>query len=187
MGEPKQLLPLGSKSLLRRAAEHALGSVCRPVVVVTGALSALTRAEIADLPVSVIDNPAWASGMGSSIRAGVAEIVERRGDTTTAIVITVCDQPFVTTEIIDELVAARRRTDAGIVASEYGGTLGVPALFDRRHFAELLAADDASGAKRIIARHLADVHRLPFAHGAFDIDTPEDYERLKNIAAFTSA
>lgn len=180
MGEPKQLLEFDGRSFLRRAATEALRSACRPIVVVVGANAAQVRAEVSGLEVLVVENPWWAAGMSRSLRAGVAELVKHDG--VGAVLVMLCDQPFVTAAVVGDLVAAYRSTGKTIVASEYGGSCGVPALFARTHFAELIALDDAGGAKGMIAAHAAEVTRLSFPKGEVDIDTPEDYRRLRGEA-----
>jgi molybdenum cofactor cytidylyltransferase len=97
-----------------------------------------------------------------------------------AVVLMLCDQPFVTRDIITGLVRAFHETDSSIVASSYGDSFGVPALFDKVHFAELAALKGDAGAKRIIQKHLRKVHLLPFAEGKIDIDTREDFARLQS-------
>ena len=64
------------------------------------------------------------------------------------------------------------------MASSYSNTLGVPALFDRSYFEELLRLNDESGAKSIILANRERVAELPFPEGKIDIDTVEDYERF---------
>lgn len=181
LGRPKQLLPYRGRSLLRHAAETAVGSTCRPILVVIGAHAAELAGEVSDLPVHVVENPRWPRGMGTSLRAGL-EALEAVGPEVGAVVITLCDQPLLSTAIIDSLVRAHRDSGRPIVASEYGGVLGAPALFDRILFGELLTPKDAGGAKEIIARHRADVCSVPFPGGAIDIDTPQDYEGLCGTA-----
>jgi molybdenum cofactor cytidylyltransferase len=95
-----------------------------------------------------------------------------------AIILLVCDQPFVETRTIKGLIELRKKTKKAIVASGYSGTLGVPALFDRLLFGELLALRDDSGAKPIILRDPERVAQFSFPEGAIDIDTTEDYEKL---------
>ena len=90
----------------------------------------------------------------------------------------VCDQPFVDAKTIEELIALRAKTEKTIVASSYSDTLGVPALFDRSCFQELLALNDASGAKAIILSNRERVAEFPFPQGKIDIDTVEDLEQL---------
>jgi len=75
------------------------------------------------------------------------------------------------------------REDSGkpIVASRYARTLGVPALFDRTCFEALLALPDESGAKTLIDSRAGDVAEIEFEHGAIDIDTPADLERVNEL------
>jgi molybdenum cofactor cytidylyltransferase len=181
MGAPKQLLDLGGHSMVRHAANAALASVCRPVVVVVGANGEKVRAELDGLPVRVVENGDWARGMGTSVRAGVAAL---DGTWVDAAVLMLCDQPFVTGSVIDALVDAHRGTGRPVAASEYAGSLGVPALFHRSLFPELRAIGPAAGAKQVLARRAAgEVAAVPFAAGAEDVDTPADYQRIAGSAA----
>ncbi|MFC7666147.1 NTP transferase domain-containing protein [Hymenobacter humi] len=97
MGQPKQLLPYRGRTLLRHAAETAVATGCRPVVLVTGAVHDALAAEIADLPIQVIHNPEWKTGMASSIRAGVIAAAQFQP---TAYLIMLSDQPLVTPELL---------------------------------------------------------------------------------------
>ena len=182
MGEPKQLLMYEGKSLLRRATETALQSACRPVVVVLGAHSDRLRDEVSDLPVVVVENPGWSEGMGASIRAGVAAL-QSAAEEVEAAVLMFCDQPLITPRIVDELTAVYGKTCPLAVASEYGGTCGVPALFSRRLFSELNSLEGAEGAKQIIKRHRGRVLCIAVPEGVMDVDTPADYERLEKLIA----
>lgn len=177
LGWPKQLLHYRGRSLLRHVAETAAGSVCRPIVVVLGAHAAKLEAELRGLPVRVVVNLLWRAGMATSLRRGV-EALEAGEEFIAAVVITLCDQPLVTASAIDALVHAYRSVGRPIVASAYAGILGVPALFDRSLFPELLALEGEEGARRIIARHAEDVRGVPFPEAVLDIDTPEDCEKL---------
>lgn len=179
LGTPKQLLPYEGKSLLRHAAETALASSCRPLVVVLGSNPAPLRLELEGLPVHCVENPDWEQGMGSSIRAGMKALLAASGPEREAALFMLCDQPHVSAALIDALIAAYRQTVSPLVASEYGGTLGVPALFDRSLFSELSLLNGAEGAKQILQRHRAQAIGIPFPKGTVDIDTPEDYLRLK--------
>ena len=99
-----------------------------------------------------------------------------------AIVLLVCDQPFVDAALIQQLIALRAQTKKAIVASSYSETLGVPALFDRSCFEELLALDDKRGAKAIILSNPERVTELPFPQGKIDIDTIEDWKNFETLA-----
>jgi molybdenum cofactor cytidylyltransferase len=177
MGRPKQLLTFRGQTLVRRAALAALNAGCAPVVVVTGAHAEQTMNELRDLRVREVLNNLWETGMASSVRAGVEAITEADARTE-AIVLMLCDQPYVTSDVIANLVAAHRATLSPVVASEYGGSFGVPALFGRSVFAELAQLEGEAGAKQVIKRHAARAHFVPFPEGETDVDTPLDFARL---------
>ena len=179
MGVPKQLLQFGGETMLRRAASVALKAGCRPVVVVTGANAAAARKALRGLDVREAENQQWESGISSSVRVGIEALVTVNPQAA-AVVLMLCDQPFVTPEIIARIVAAHIETGRSIVASRYGGTYGVPALFGKVHFAELATLEGAAGAKQVIQKHLPKVYLLPFPEGEIDIDTPDDLARLQS-------
>jgi molybdenum cofactor cytidylyltransferase len=177
MGIPKQTLQFRGKSLLRRAALAALGAGCSPVVVVTGAHSEQSRREFEGLAVREALNADWETGMASSIRAGVEGLLSANPDALAAVLL-LCDQPHVTADVISGLVAAHRATGSAIVASTYGGSFGVPALFGRALFGELARLEGVAGAKQVIKRYASEAHFLPFRGGEVDVDTPDDFSRL---------
>jgi molybdenum cofactor cytidylyltransferase len=173
LGTPKQLLTFRGETLVRRAAKAALESVCDRVVLVVGNHAQQMRREIGDLPVSVVENESWRSGISSSIRAGLEQISSPDG-----VVIALCDQPFITAAVLNELISTHRKTGRTIVASSYGTTRGVPAFFAAELFTELASLTKDEGARRIIASHPEKLATVDFPQGAIDIDTPEDHARL---------
>jgi len=176
MGSPKQLLDVGGSPMLRRAAQSALASRCRPVVVVCGASAATVSRAVADLDVQVVRNADWEQGIGTSIRCGIEAISMSDVD---AVVLALADQPLLTAGAFDRLVGTWRSTGVPIVASEYGDTLGVPALFDRSFFADLLALPPDQGCKVLVMRQpAAALGRCPCPEAEIDIDTPDEYARL---------
>ena len=177
MGSPKQALQFRGASLLRRAALAALGAGCRPVIVVTGAHAELSRLEFEGLDVREALNTRWETGMASSVRAGVEALVDADPDTAAAVFM-LCDQPHVTAEVIRGLVAAHLVTGRPVIASTYGESFGVPALFGRTLFAELARLEGSSGAKEVIRSHAPEAHFLTFRGGEVDVDTPDDFSRL---------
>lgn len=179
MGIPKQLLPYRGRSLVRHAVEAALGSTCRPVLIVLGANAEQIRPEVEGPSVQIVPNPRWAEGLSSSIRAGI-EALASSEDPPEAVVLTLCDQPLVCSDDIDALVAAYRSTTRPIIASKYAGTLGVPALFAQSVLPELLHLAGDAGAKQVIQRHLASVWPVPCPHAAIDLDTLVDYEAIRS-------
>lgn len=175
MGTPKQLLLHHGRSFLSYIVEAAIASMCHPIVVVLGANAEQIKSEVS-FRVQVVENTRWTEGMSSSIAVGMQALVNQNIE---GVVITLCDQPFVSAQIIDQLIAAYRFTGKSIVASEYAGTLGVPAFFSHAFFPELMTLGATEGAKHLIRRHSDQVFSVPFPEGAIDIDTPTDYQQFQ--------
>ncbi|MEH1809965.1 nucleotidyltransferase family protein [Nostoc sp.] len=180
MGTPKQLLLYQGRSFLKHITEIAIASVCEPVVVVLGANAEQVHPQIKQLPLKVVKNSDWACGMSTSIKSGI-ELLNNLPQKIEAVVITLCDQPFVSPQIINQLVDTYYSTKKPIIACEYGNTLGVPALFSQIFFSELATLKETSGAKKVINNNLNEVFSIPFPLGDIDIDTPKDYEQLLSI------
>ena len=177
MGIPKQTLQFQGTSLLRRATLAALDARCRPIVVVTGAHAEVCRRELDQLEVTEAFNADWQTGMASSVRAGIERLVSIDPHVSGTVLL-LCDQPHVTSDVISTLLAAHHATGKPVVASTYNGTFGVPALFSRTLFTELMQLEGTSGAKEIIKRHASSAHFLPFSEGTVDMDTPDDFRAL---------
>ena len=176
LGEPTQLLELDGVPLLRRAAQAALSSGCRPVVVVTGASAEAVGSVVADLPVRRVLNPDWQGGMGTSIHAGILALDDPGIG---AAILALSDQPRVGAGTCERLVRLHREAGQPVVAAEYAGTLGVPALFARSLFPDLLTLGPDKGCKGLILRQAPErLGRLTCPEAEIDIDTPEDWNRL---------
>jgi molybdenum cofactor cytidylyltransferase len=178
LGQPKQLLDVGGITLLERTAGVALAANCAQTVVVLGAFFEKTAAAIAHLPVQVVFNENWAEGIGSSIACGVQLLLKKQPPPDAAILL-LCDQYRVTSELLEKLVALWQNTGARIVAAEYEGSPGPPALFDRRLFDELAALKGETGAKRVILAHLEALETALFPEGKFDVDVIEDLKLIQ--------
>ena len=176
-GRPKQLIQFRGKSLVRRIADAAGEAGCEPIAVVAGSEAEKVRAELRGARVKIFDNQNWRAGIGGSIRLGVQGLIDIQAKPE-AIALLVCDQPFVDARTIARLITLREKTKRAIVASSYANTLGVPALFDRSCFQELLVLDNATGAKMVILSNRERVAEFPFPEGKIDIDTLDDYEKL---------
>jgi molybdenum cofactor cytidylyltransferase len=184
-GRPKQLLVFRGESLVRRAVRAATEASTAGVVVVAGDTRSLLEAELRGSSASVVENPEWSRGLGTSIRCGLRSLITTAPELD-AVVLLACDQPFVDAHTIAALVAEQERSGKAIVASGYANTVGIPALFDRSCFEALLALPDDSGAKALIESRLNDVSSVEFEKGAIDIDTPADFERLGGARALRS-
>ena len=180
MGTPKQLLLYRGCSLIRHITEVAIASVCQPIAIVLGANVERIKPEISQLPVQIVENQQWAEGMNSSIRVALEALLAMNPNLE-AVAIALCDQPFVSSQTLNQLVEAYRLTSQPIIASEYAGTLGVPALFSGTLFSELMTLKSTEGAKHLIKKHIHEVFSVPFPEGSIDIDTPNDYEQLQTF------
>ncbi len=177
MGRPKQLLPISGRSLLRRAIDAVLAAKASPVVVVLGARADAIRPEVSGSPVTAVINQEWKKGLASSIRAGL-KALESLSPPTEAVVLLLCDQPNLTSDAITRLAQAFACTGKSIVAASYEGHPGPPALFARRHYAELSALTGPVGARPLFRRHAASLATVELPELAVDLDTPTDYRRF---------
>ena len=126
---------------------------------------------------TIVANPNWKCGIGTSIRAGIQHLLEIAPEVEATVLLT-CDQLFVDRAAIDGLITLHHETRKPIVAASYAGTLGVPALFDRSRLPELRGLDDSAGGKSIILSNRNQVAEFPFPEGEIDIDTAEDCQRF---------
>jgi len=176
MGEPKQLLPFEGKTFLQCTIDAALGSLVTSKVVVLGADKDEIKKTFRADTIPVIHNPEWEKGMASTMQKGLGYLTKYK--VPDQIIILLCDQPFVHSGILDALIETQKATGKGIVACKYSETLGVPVLFTKKYYPEMLALKGSDGAKKLIYAHLDDVAEVDFPKGAVDIDTYEDYELL---------
>jgi molybdenum cofactor cytidylyltransferase len=178
LGQPKQLLRYRGRTLVRNVAQAALDAGCRPVLVVLGAAADEVGSELNDLDVQVVLNTNWHEGMAASIRCGV-QALPRGEQAIEAVVLTVCDQPLLSATVLRRVCAAYDGAPGRRVACEYAGTVGVPALFERSLFDELLALQGDTGAKSLLQAAGADLIRVSWPEGAIEVDRPGDLKRLE--------
>lgn len=171
----KQLIKFQGKSLLRHIAEITSTTEASEVLVILGFRESLFRQELSGLKISIVENPNWSEGISSSIIAATRAVHAN----SSGILFLTVDQPFVSTELLNRIIHHYQTTEASIVACEYSGTVGIPALFDRSMFPELLQLTGGRGAKDIIVQHRSNSLLIPFPEGEIDIDTPDDLEKLQ--------
>lgn len=180
MGQPKQLLRVGSESLIQRVLRTVMASTFRPVVVVLGAKREKIEPELEVFPVHKVFNEIWSSGMGSSISAGLSYLLQEE-PSLDAVIILVGDQPLLNTQVLLDLHQLAQTQQAPLVVSHYANTMGVPALFTRALFPELIALEGATGAKALIQKYRNQAAVLEFPEGFLDLDTPEDWTAFERI------
>lgn len=181
LGEPKQLLRIEGIPLIVRVVNAALDSPLWPVVVVVGSSAAAIKTELARHPVLIAENSAWIEGMASSLRTGIATLQSFSRSLDGALV-ALCDQPAFSPSTIQRLLQkAPAHLDGHIVASQYLGRLGAPALFSRTYFQALASLSGDEGARHVIAaaKQAGKVIAVDMPELALDLDTPEDVARLR--------
>lgn len=177
LGTAKQLLKAkDSQTLLKHAATTALSTNCRPVVVVLGASHETIAKELSGLDLFIAVNAQWQTGIASSVKCGLQEVLRLQADTD-ALIFMVCDQPYVTTALLEALVIRYQASGKTIVASRYDEATGTPALFDHTFFPLLERLEGDKGALKLIHQFPDRLGFVPFTEGIFDIDTAEDYSR----------
>ncbi len=180
MGRPKQLLKLNGKSLLCHAVEKAIRADIGPVIVVLGAFLKRMEKELDHFSVEKVVNDNWQQGMGSSIRAGILA-VQKHHLACRGTIIMLTDQPYADEHLLKKLIQTHQDSQMPIVASAYKEILGVPAYFHQSYFSRLSQLEGQMGARKFIQQHFSEVASVPFAQGIVDIDTPQDYNKIKKV------
>jgi CTP:molybdopterin cytidylyltransferase MocA len=175
MGMPKALVAHRGRLFVESAAEVLATAGCRPVVVVLGAQAATVRAKGRLSGYRLVDNPDWPAGMGSSVRAGLTELMSVPG--LTAAVVLPVDVPGVTAVAVARLTAL-----AGpdvLARASYHGVAGHPVLIGRAHWPGVIesAVGDIGARDYLRTREVRDVPCEDVATGT-DVDRPEDLDRL---------
>jgi nicotine blue oxidoreductase len=171
MGRPKALLELDGERLVDRGVRLLRDGGCAPVLVVSGAVSVEVIGAV------VVPNPDWRSGMGSSLRVGIAALPPG----VAAVVVALVDQPLVTPAAVRRLVEAHAG-GARIAVATYAGRPRNPVLVGREHFAEVSeAAVGDVGARDFLRAHPQLVTPVACDDVAApdDVDTPDDLDRLR--------
>jgi molybdenum cofactor cytidylyltransferase len=179
MGGPNKLLAeINGRQLVRIAAEEALASQARPVIVVTGHQRERVEAALKGLDVMLAHNGDFAEGLSTSLKVGIAAVP---ADVDGAIVC-LGDMPQVNAQLIDPLLAAfDPEKGALVVVPTIDGNRGNPVVWSRRFFPELAALDGDIGARHLIASYPEAVTELPLAGKAalVDVDTPDALQAVK--------
>jgi molybdenum cofactor cytidylyltransferase len=172
MGGPNKLLAMvRGKPLVAIAAEAALRSGAKPVVVVTGHNADAIRGALGKAAVRFVHNPAYADGLSTSLRAGISSL----GPEVDGAVVLLADMPRVTASMIDKLIEAFQPGEgAAIIVPTIKGRRGNPVLWARKYFADLAATRGDTGGRDLIAANRIAVKEVEMGEAAaVDLDTPE--------------
>ena len=178
LGSPKQLVSFMEKTLIESITEVAL-SISEDVLIVLGGNADLISPKLERFSgkISTIFNPDWQQGMGSSINIGVEKLAEKSD----LIIILLSDQPFISKVLLQNMLQTYANYKNPVVACVYNNTLGVPILFNKSVYPELLKLSGDKGAKSFLHLYENRISTIDFPEGIFDIDTIEDVENLKAL------
>ncbi|MCJ7466443.1 MAG: nucleotidyltransferase family protein [Maribacter sp.] len=180
MGTIKQLLPWKGKTMLGHAIELAQNLDLGGMLVVLGAHAERLKPECAIYGAETIANMQWHKGLGSSIACGIKELMDRSADWE-AVLIILCDQPLFDVNYFKGMITAFQNQEKNIVATGYDKKAGVPAIFSRKYFKELLLLEKDHGARNIINANKKDIFVIDSHNRNVDVDTIEEYTRLKKV------
>lgn len=180
MGINKLLLDMGGQTIVERAVDALLRSKVDRLIVVVGFEWEKIRRQLHERNVRVVHNRQYREGMAASIRKGLRHI----GQGSDGVLIALADHPLMTSDLINQLIEAFRKTYKGILCPTYQGRRGHPVIFDLKKYGKTLSQLKGDiGGRALIEAHRDDV--LEFAVDSLgvirDIDVWEDYEESRKL------
>lgn len=164
--------------MVRRAVTATLASRCVQTLVVTGHDAPRVESAIGDLPVSYVHNAEYASGMASSLRAGLRALPR---DVDGAVIV-LGDMPHLQARHLDALIQAFDPVAPAIVVPEFEGRRGNPVLWPAAYFSRMQQLSGDQGARSLLEADASNVVRVVSADAAvcLDVDTPEQLAALSS-------
>ena len=175
MGKAKQLLAVEDSTLLGMAIKNALKSDTDEVFCVLGENINVILKSIEKFEIGTIVNPNYEDGLSSSIVCGIERLMHFD-----AVFVMLADQPKVDSSYLNQIIFDFKDNPGCIIASDYEGTKGVPALFPKEYYHFLLKLKGDKGAKQLLNSKKITVKTVNTSVNLLDIDTPEDYHNLIN-------
>ncbi|MBV9819342.1 MAG: nucleotidyltransferase family protein [Solirubrobacterales bacterium] len=173
LGQPKQLLPYGTGSLLGHVLDTARGCGLHQLLCVVGGAGDEIRGRVDLTGVQIVENPDFGAGCSSSIAAALRAVDPRA----TMLVLMLGDQPGVRREAVTALIDGCG--ESAVAACAYADGRGHPLAFHRSTFAELATLHGDKGVWKLLHRRGADVVDVPVTGPVpLDVDTWEDYRAL---------
>ena len=174
MGRTKQLLPVRNDTLLSHCLKNIQASLVQEVVCVLGANAKIIRNQTTIKDITYVINHNWQKGLSTSIVSGIKYILNR-DKSCTSVLITLADQPMLDTTYYNQLITLYKKNPDKIIASTYDNRLGVPALFTKNDFPELLRLKGDKGAGKYLNSNLENLVTLSEPQKLVDIDTKKQY------------
>lgn len=178
MGEPKALLTYHNRSFLLNTYNIAQSANPKGIVTVLGHYFDQMSAHCNTHKIPFILNEAYEDGMSSSIQCGLTYLLSHFPPLNMVLIL-LADQPKINAEHISTLLQKVWSSKYLMVCTAYIGTYGVPAVFKKEYFRQLLELKGEKGAKNLIEKGaLNHENTVMCEDGRIDIDTPEDYKNL---------
>ncbi len=180
MGQTKQLLPFKGRPLLAHPIEQVMAAGLSPLILVLGHRAREIQARLPGYSVDLVINPAYQSGMASSIRAGLEWLDHLQEDPYMGALFLLGDQPQVSAQTIQAILNQAHQSRDKIIIPTFRGRRGNPVYFDACFFHELKQLSGDTGGREIFRRFPGAVNEIPVNSAGIcrDIDTPEEYDRL---------
>lgn len=176
MGKPKLELEIGGVNLVESTIRNVLSSIADEIVLVTK--PGYLPVDLRQYPqIKVVENEKWETGQSSSMKAGLSEI----NSESDGALFLMADQPMVFTNIINELVISFTETERPITAPLYNSRRGAPVLFSKTMFQDLLRIEGDKGGRDLLDEHPVNYVDIDSQVASFDVDTPEDFKKLKEL------
>jgi len=177
MGQPKQLLPWGKKTLIEHQVENLL-NIDNPVVVILGNASDLVIQVLEKYNTEIVINENWKNGLGSSVVSGIKHVIEKFPDSN-GVMTALLDLPLISVQHYHNLLKTfQPGTGQIIISTSADGWKGVPAVFDKCYYDELKTLKGDEGAKNIIHKYKNKTISIDCGVLLKDLDTQEDFQRL---------
>lgn len=175
MGKSKLLLPFGNKTIIETVIANVSSSKADETLVVLGSGWEKIEKKIKKLPVKITVNPDFKKGMLSSVLCGLKALPEDAQ----AFLVLLGDQPAVSTEVINEIIDAFKRTKKGIVLPIHKNDRGHPVLIDMKYRDEVKRLSPEVGLRGLVYNHPEDILEVKVKTSSIlqDIDNPEDYKK----------
>lgn len=179
MGKNKLLLPFHGKPILQHVIDAALHSSLNPLVLVLGADSDIVRSQVDSGSALVVENSDFSCGYGSSLQVGLKALA----NPCEGAMFLLGDQPLVTTRTIEKLIKAFQDEPERWVAPVWHGQRGNPVITPVAWFDRIFALRGDIGPREHLKDPAANLKLVDVNDRGvvFDIDRPEDYERLQNL------
>lgn len=177
LGQPKQLVYFKGRTLIENVVSMA-SELSDDVFVILGAHYEKIASKISDSSAILANFRDWDQGMGSTLSYGIQQVLNK-DRYTEDVMILLCDQLHVSTQMLSEMIYFHQQADHLITACGYDRSYGAPAIFNRKTFIDLLNLSGDQGAKKVIQKHYKNAQIIAYPEAQVDIDTPRDLALLK--------